>query len=99
MKEQADLSGSKSLTTEDQKGLYVYERLTTTAQTTQANVRQVLTQPGAEYRTFWISNTIQTRGNLAVVQAAASLPEVAAIYQVGKGAVKLPPQENSTRGK
>ena len=95
MKQQADLSGSSALQTKEEKGQYVYQQLTTTAQATQANVKQTLTQLGAPFRSFWISNTLWAKGNLAVVQAVASLPEVAAIYQVGKGALKLPPQTNA----
>lgn len=96
MKEQADLSGAGALRTKNEKGQYVYERLTATAQATQANVKQTLSQLGAQYKTFWISNTISAKGDVAVVQAVASLPEVAAIYQIGKGGVKLPPQAKAT---
>ena len=95
MKQQADLSGSSALPTKEEKGHYVYQQLTTTAQTTQANVQQTLTQLGAPFQSFWISNTLWARGSLAVVQAVAALPEVAAIHPVGKGGVKLPPQQNS----
>ena len=96
MKEQADLSGSNALQTKEEKGQYVYQQLTTTAQTTQANVKQTLTQLGAPFQSFWISNTLWARGSLAVVQAVAALPEVAAIHPVGKGGVKLPPQNSAS---
>ena len=95
MKQQADLSGSSALKTKEEKGQYVYQQLTATAQATQGGVKQTLDQLGAPYQAFWISNTISSKGNLAVVQAVASLPEVAAIYQVGKGALKLPPKTNA----
>jgi subtilisin family serine protease len=95
MKQQADLSGSSALKTKEEKGQYVYQQLTTTAQATQANVKQTLTQLGAPFQSFWISNTLWATGNLAVVQAVAALPEVAAIHPVGKGGVKLPPPQNS----
>ena len=96
MTEQADLSGASALKTKNEKGLYVYQRLTTTAETTQAPVKQALTQLGVQHRGFWISNMIHASGNLAVIQTVASLPEVAAIYPVAKGAVKLPTQETTT---
>jgi serine protease AprX len=95
MKQQADLSGSSALTTKEEKGQYAYQQLTTTAESTQGNVKQTLTQLGAPFQSFWISNTLWARGSLAVVQAVAALPEVAAIHPVGKGGVKLPPQQNS----
>jgi subtilisin family serine protease len=95
MKQQADLSGSSALKTKEAKGQYVYQQLTANAQATQGGVKQALNQLGAPYKAFWISNTISTKGNLAVVEAVALLPEVAAIYQIGKGALKLPPQINA----
>jgi serine protease AprX len=104
LKQQADLSGSKTLATKEQKGRHVYERLTATAQATQPNVKRVLDQFGAQYRAFWVSNTIYAKGNIAVVQAVASLAEVAAIYPNGKGKLTLPPEAgvasstNSTGG-
>jgi serine protease AprX len=92
MKQQADLGGATFLKTKEEKGRYTYERLTATAQATQPNVKRTLGQFGAEYKAFWISNTIAAKGDLTVVQAVAVLPEVAAIYPIGKGALKLPPQ-------
>lgn len=92
MKQQADLSGAKSLQTKREKGQYVYEKLTATASATQVNVRRTLDQNGATYRAFWVSNTIHAKGGMALVQAIASLPEVAAVYPVGKGRLILPPE-------
>ena len=90
MKQQADLSGASALKTKEEKGHFTYQQLTATAQATQTNVKQILTQLGAPYQSFWISNVLSARGNLAVVQAVASLSEVAAVYQVGKGKLHTP---------
>ena len=95
MAQQADLSGAAALTTKEEKGTYVYQRLTSVAEATQPPVRLLLTQLGADYKAFWISNAISTKGDLAVIQAMASLPEVAAIQPIGKGALQLPPEENT----
>ncbi|HEX8684969.1 MAG TPA: S8 family serine peptidase, partial [Pyrinomonadaceae bacterium] len=92
MRQQADLSAASALKGKAEKGRYVYERLTATAATTQSGVRRALEQFGATYQTFWVSNTIHARGGAAVVQAVAALPEVAAIYPVGKGRLMLPPE-------
>jgi subtilisin family serine protease len=96
MKEQADLSGAAALATKDEKGQYVYERLTAVAQITQPRVKHTLALLGAEHKAFWVSNTIWAKGNLAVVQAVALLPEVANVYPSGTGALKLPPQKEAT---
>ncbi len=92
MQQQADLTGAGSLATKNEKARYVYERLTSTAQATQANVKQVLTARGAVHKSFWISNALWAKGDLGVVQAVALLPEVRAIQTVGRGALTLPPE-------
>ncbi|MBC8030759.1 MAG: S8 family serine peptidase [Pyrinomonadaceae bacterium] len=93
MKQQADLSGAKTLATKNEKGSYVYQRLTANAASTQVNVKQALAQRGAQYKSFWISNVVWAKGDVTVLQAVATLPEVAAVYPIGKGALKLPPQD------
>lgn len=93
MSQQADLSGAAALATKQAKGAYVYQTLTSVAETSQAPVRLQLTQLGLQYKTFWISNAIWAKGSQAAIQALASLPQVGAIQPVGKGALKLPPQE------
>ncbi len=95
MKQQADLSGAAALSTKEEKGRYVYERLTATARATQPKVRRTLEQLGAKYQAFWVSNTISAKGDLNVLQAVASLAEVAAVFPNGKGALKLPPGERA----
>jgi serine protease AprX len=98
MAQQADLSGASALSTKEEKGRYVYERLTTVAQATQPSVTQALRLLGAEHKTFWVTNAIWVKGNLAVVQAMAMRPEVAYIYPSGKGTVKLPAKEANASG-
>ena len=93
MAHKADLRDAAALETKEQKGLYVYNRLTSVAEATQAPVKSLLAQLGAGYKSFWISNALWARGNLAVVQAVAALPDVAAIHPVGKGALRLPPRD------
>lgn len=97
MKQQADLSGAKELATKNEKGSYVYQRLTANAANTQFNVKQALAQRGAQYKSFWISNVVWAKGDLTVLQAVAVLPEVAAVYPIGKGKLQLPPQEDASR--
>ncbi|HVF35974.1 MAG TPA: S8 family serine peptidase [Candidatus Saccharimonadia bacterium] len=95
LREQADLSGANALATKDAKGRFVHDRLTAIARATQPGVVLTLSQFGAPHRAFWISNTVWSKGNLAVVQAVASLPEVAAIHAVGRGKLQLPPRDAS----
>ncbi|HLL76417.1 MAG TPA: S8 family serine peptidase [Pyrinomonadaceae bacterium] len=96
MGRKADLSGADALSTKEEKGQYVYEKLTATAEASQSGVRQTLAEFGAEYRSFWVSNAVWAKGDLTVVKAIAAHPEVAYIYASGGGALKLPPQEAAT---
>lgn len=92
---QADLSGAAALQTKEEKGRFVYERLTATARETQGPVRRALDLVGAEYKPFWVSNAIWVKANIAVVEAMALRADVARIYPSGTGSLKLPPQEAS----
>lgn len=96
MTQQADLSGATGLATKNEKGNFVYQQLTSVAEATQPPVRTLLAQQGVAYKAFWISNAISATGNLAVVQAVASLPEVAAVYSIGTGALRLPEPPTSS---
>jgi serine protease AprX len=88
--EQADLSGAYALASKEEKGSYVYDRLTAVADATQAGLRAELALLGADHRPFWIVNAIWARGDLAVVETVARHPEVARVYAVGYGGLDLP---------
>ena len=79
MEQKADLSRAESLATKEEKGQYVYDQLTQTAETSQSGLKQLLDSYGVEYRAFWISNAVWAKGDISVVQAVASRPEVAYI--------------------
>lgn len=91
MNSQADLSGAYALGTKEEKGQFVYQQLTATAASTQSRVLQTLANFGAAHKSFWVTNAVWAKGDLAVVQAVASLPEVAHVYASGGGKLKLPP--------
>lgn len=93
MAQTADLGGSAKLATKEAKGRFVYERLTAAARASQPPVTRVLDGLRAEYRAFWVANVIWAKGNLAVVQAVAAIPEVAYITPVAKGGLNLPKQK------
>jgi hypothetical protein len=93
MDSQADLSGADALATKEDKGQFVYEQLTATAQSTQPAVLQTLSSLGAPYQSFWVTNAIWAKGNLAVIEAVAAHPEVAYVYASGGGQLRLPPAD------
>ena len=93
MEKQADLSGAEALTTKAEKGEYVFRQLTAAANESQPAVRQMLQSLGTEFRSFWVTNAIWAKGDLAVVQAIALRPEVAYVFESGGGSLSLPAQE------
>ena len=86
----ADLSGAATVVSKEAKARHVHEQLTALATQTQANVLAALGQHGAQHRSFWVTNAILARGNLAAVEAVAKLPEVEYIYSVGLGQLQRP---------
>jgi serine protease AprX len=86
LEEQADLSSAKQLRTKLEKGTYVYNQLTRTAQRTQAPILAALQDlprrsPGKlEYRSYWVANLIWVRGDGDLVQMLAARPDVAHLY-------------------
>ena len=75
LSEQADLSGAAAFKTKAAKGRYVYERLSETAQRTQAPVLDELQRRGLKHRSLWIANAIWAQGDVAAVQALAQRTE------------------------
>jgi uncharacterized repeat protein (TIGR01451 family) len=86
LQEQADLSGAERLRTKREKGAYVYQQLTRTAERSQRPVLEALQAMAAEspgevvYRPFWVANMIWVRGDSQVVQALAQRMDVAHLY-------------------
>ncbi|HNS51348.1 MAG TPA: carboxypeptidase regulatory-like domain-containing protein [Anaerolineae bacterium] len=78
--ESADLSAADQLPTKLHKGQFVYDTLRSTADRTQADLRDYLDAQGAQYRAYYIVNSIFVRGgNEALLQALAARADVASI--------------------
>ena len=78
--EQADVSGAEALRTKEEKGRYVYERLTGTASRTQGPLLALLAARGAPHRPFWIANMIWVKGDQALIEELAQRADVAHLY-------------------
>ncbi len=78
--EQADLSQARFLDTKLAKGTYVYETLSSLAERSQQDILKALDARGVEYRSYWITNMIWVRGDLATVQAMAERNDIFHIY-------------------
>ncbi|HZD10408.1 MAG TPA: S8 family serine peptidase [Candidatus Binatia bacterium] len=81
LNEQADVSAAAHLVGKVQRGRYVYDVLSMTAQRTQADILARLKDGGAEFRAYWIANMIWVRGGSALLESVASRPEIAAVSE------------------
>jgi uncharacterized repeat protein (TIGR01451 family) len=86
LQEQADLSGASRLHTKQEKGQYVYQQLTRTAERSQKPILEALQALAAEspgsvqYQSFWVANMIWVSGDSQAVQALAGRSDVAHLY-------------------
>lgn len=81
--ERADLSKAASITDRTARGQYVYDRLTKSAEDSQARVRDLLDDEGASYQTFWATNAIRVQaGGPQLAASLTALPEVQSLWPV-----------------
>lgn len=78
--EQADLSAAAKLPTKLEKGRYVYETLTRTADRTQGPLLAELKGLGVEHQPYWVANMVWVRGGAAALASLAARPDVAHVY-------------------
>ena len=76
---EVDLS-SATLMDWEERGRYVYEQLTRTAQLTQARVQAELQRRGVSFQSFWIQNAIYVEASdQATLQEVLNYPEIQSI--------------------
>lgn len=76
LKNQKDISASQNFKTKEARGNFVYEKLKQNAQADQKNILKVLKNTQASYRSFFIINAIQVKGDFNLLKKLANLPEV-----------------------
>ena len=75
--DRADLSGADEIGDWEDRGQYVYDRLTATAKKSQADLLAELRSSRVDHQSFWISNQVLVRGgDQATLDLARSDPEV-----------------------
>jgi hypothetical protein len=79
LEEQVDLSGAERLSTKEEKGRYVFERLTEAAKRSQRKVVRILAERELEHRPFWVANMIWVRGDLESIEMLAKREDVARV--------------------
>ncbi len=98
MREQADLREAATLESKSAKGAYVYEALTSIAESTQKPVRAALDSLGVAYQPYWVVNALWVRGDLHIIQEIAQRPDVAHVYANPQVQLSLPEQADAPAG-
>jgi hypothetical protein len=90
MAERADLSAASTLRSKQARGTLVYQRLTATADRTQAGLRAMLRARGVSFSTFWVANVVKVSGDLALLNDIAARSDVARVELDGVTPVPKP---------
>jgi hypothetical protein len=77
--EQADLSGAYSMKDQDARGWYVYNKLTSVAERSQAGLRASLDARGTHYTSYWAANALSVTGDRSLVDSLSARSDVRAI--------------------
>lgn len=73
---QKNVSASRTFKTKEARGNFVYENLKKNAEVDQKNIIKVLKNEQASFRSFFIINAIQVKGDFNLLKKIAQLPEV-----------------------
>jgi subtilisin family serine protease len=76
MKDQADLTDTASITDRDERLHVAFEKLTETANETQAALRKVFDAAGVEYTPYYLENALEVRGGTLARLYLMTRPEV-----------------------
>lgn len=76
LKNQKNVSAAKNFKTKEARGNFVYEKLKTNAQADQKNILKILKNSNASFRSFFIINAIQVKGDFNLLRKLAKLSEV-----------------------
>lgn len=76
LKNQKDVSSARNFKTKEARGNFVFEKLKTNALADQKNILKVLKNAQAPYKSFFIINAIQVKGDYNLLQKLAKLSEV-----------------------
>jgi subtilisin family serine protease len=96
LKQHADLTAATSIRDWNARGSFVYNRLTSVANSSQRGLLALLRQRGVRFTAFWIVNAIRIRSGAATLAAVAGRPEVARV--VPTWSASIPPDVESDPG-
>lgn len=76
LREKADLAPAKGIAGRKARGEFVVDKLKATADRSQKDLKSLLKARGAQYRSFFIVNTLRVTGDEALLRELAARPEV-----------------------
>ncbi|GAA0938839.1 hypothetical protein GCM10009560_49030 [Nonomuraea longicatena] len=82
LKTEASLAGARRATSKETKAAEVFRAKTEHADSSQANLRKLLTSQRAEFTPFWIVNAVQVTTGGKLAKEIAALPEVDSLLPV-----------------
>lgn len=88
MRQHTNLQAAFTVKDWGQRGRLVVNRLQATANSSQAEVLNLLQRRGARHQSFWLVNAIKVTGNAALVKELATRPEIERI--IADGAYEIP---------
>lgn len=97
-KEQPSTDAARSLWKKEDKGRFVYKKLSETATGTQKIALGLVQEKAKNYKSFWIINAIWAEGNLELASELAKLPEVKEIQSNPKVHFEEPVREQYAGG-
>ncbi|MCB9310549.1 MAG: S8 family serine peptidase [Lewinellaceae bacterium] len=83
LSEQAELKGLHPSMTKNEKARYVYETLLNSADHSQSEIKAFLSLNNIQYKSFYIVNAINAKGNLALIRQLAERDDVKQIIENG----------------
>ncbi|MDG1434585.1 MAG: S8 family peptidase [Saprospiraceae bacterium] len=76
LKNQKNVNDAPNFKTKEARGNFVYKKLKSNAQADQKNILQILQSEKASYRSFFIINAIQVKGDFKLLKKLAKLSKV-----------------------
>ena len=90
MNEQADVSDANNLLTKEEKGEFVFKKLSELSKRSQSSLITFLNANSIPYKAFWIVNSISVTGNIDLAKKLIEFPEVKSLLENSKFYVEKP---------
>jgi serine protease AprX len=90
LRSQADISAAQFLETKEEKGTFVFNTLKRHADEKQADLKAFLKTQNADFQSFWIVNTIFTKGDFQLIEKLAAREDVVEIVSNPSSKLNLP---------